>query len=345
MQSTLTRPYDPDPLGLEEARTAVADYYEERGITLSPGHVALTASTSEAYTWLAQLLCEPGEGLAVPEPSYPLFEHLLRLECVESRPYRLTYEGEWYLGGGALERLNTMKPLRGIVIVSPNNPTGHVLDRGMFERLADVAVARDLPLIVDEVFGDYPVDVETLPSVLTHLRDRPSEERPLTFVLSGLSKVAGLPGAKMSWMGIEGPPDRREEAIERLAFIADAFLSVSTITQRAAPTILDQLAPFQDAIQQRLRTNRRQVRARAASSPCTAYPVEGGWYQVVQLPGFIDESDIVLELLEDCNVVVQPGFFYDFEAGSHLVISLLTPETEFERGVQALIEKVEARVG
>jgi aspartate/methionine/tyrosine aminotransferase len=343
VDETFERSYQPHPRGMREARRAIVDYYEARGIDVPIDRIVLTASTSEAYTWLGKMLCEPGERLAVPEPSYPLFEHLLTLECIEPLDYRFAYDGLWHLDGRALERLETAPDLRGVIAVSPNNPTGHALDAETFERLADLAVARDIPLIVDEVFADYPVDATRLPRALEHVRRRDPDQRPLVFVLSGLSKVAGLPGAKMSWIAVEGPPDRREEALERLEFVGDAFLSVSTVTQLAAPGIVGDLEAIQSELRERLEANREVVRGRAEGSVGTAYPVEGGWYQVLRWPGFVDEAEFVLELLDERGVLVQPGFFYDFDVGTHTVVSLLTPCDPFERGMDALFEVADTR--
>lgn len=338
-------PYTPDPRGLVAAREAVADYYAERGAEVPPCQLVLSASTSEAYTWLAKILADPDEAILVPAPSYPLFEHLLALEAVEVVPYRFAYDGAWHLDAGHLRRqLQTVESPAGLFAVSPNNPTGHVLSDGDLERLEELGRSHEVPLVVDEVFVDFGVEAEAPPrSVLA--RNRDEEAAPLRFVLGGLSKAAGLPGAKLGWVAVDGPEKRVATAVERLAFVADTFLSASTVTQLAAPDILDGLGGYQREVRERLAANLETLDAALAEvGALSRYPVEAGWYGIVRMPSFVDEAAFVVELLEEREVLVQPGFFYDLEPAGHVVVSLLTEGGVFGEGVERLVEALGARV-
>lgn len=338
--------YEPTPKGLLMAREAVADYYGSRGRSVPPRQICLTASTSEAYGWLGKLLADPGGEVLVPTPSYPLFDHLFRAECLEAVPYRYRYDGAWHLDVGHLrEGIESCERPAAIVSVSPNNPTGHRLESGEFEALAELSRWHDLPLIVDEVFLDYGHRSEDAASVLGEVERASLPERPLTFVLSGLSKVAAAPGAKLAWIAVDGPPRLRGEALERLEFLADSYLSVSTVTQLATPDILGAIPPFQRGLRRRLASNLESLDSALEAVPsCERYPVDAGWYAVVRMPSFIDEERFVLELLEEPGVAVEPGFFYDLEPAGHLVVSLLTAPEAFGEGAVRLCETLARRI-
>ena len=317
--------YEPLPAGSAEARAAVASYYRARGHEVAPERILITASTSESYAWLFKLLADPGDEVLVPRPSYPLFEFLAALESVRLVQYPLVYDGSWSMDFEALER--SLNPrTRAIVLVNPNNPTGSFLKRSELARL----VALGIPLISDEVFADYvfepdPARVPTLVDV----------EAPLTFCLSGLSKISGLPQMKLGWMVARGP------AVERLELIADTYLSVSAPMQNALPRLLQTGAAVQQQIARRTASNLEFLRqALGAGSVCQVLDLEGGWYATLRIPRTRSEEQWTLDLLERDNVLVQPGFFYDFDSEAYLVLSLLTPPEAFREGVARLLTSV-----
>jgi len=332
------RPYEPEPLGLAEARRAIADYYDRHDGDIPPERIGLTASTSEAYTWLAKILADPGGSVLVPTPSYPLFEHLVRLECVEARRYDYRFDGRWHLDAGDLRRqLDETADPRAIFAVSPNNPTGHVLSDDEFSRLAAICSERSLPLVVDEVFLDYGLDEASPTSVASRLRS--GERPPLVAILSGLSKTAALPGAKVGWMALAGDDTPVDEALQRLSFVGDTFLSVATVSQLLVPRVLGDLGDFHRAVRERTRENLATLREQFdALATCDVYPAEAGWYAVARTPDVVDPADWTLELLEERGVLVQPGFLYDFHRRSQVVLSLLPAVEQFAEGVDRLVD-------
>lgn len=324
--------YDPHPAGANSAREAVAEYYFTRGVRVSPDDILLTASTSEAYAYLFKLLANPGDSVLVPRPSYPLFEYLANMESVEARQYPLAYHGAWSIDLDQVEKaLSDLT--RAIVLVNPNNPTGSYVKRGELDVLVRLAAVNDLPLIADEVFADY---------ALTEDRDRvvslAGVEGCLAFSMSGLSKVAGLPQMKLGWIVVSGPAPLRAEALRRLEWIADTYLSVGTPVQCAAARLLRAGEEVARQIRQRTAANLAWAHEALAGSPAGILRVEGGWYATVQLPRIRSEEDWALELLERHDVLAQPGFFYDFESEAFLVVSLLTAEDVFREGVRRLRE-------
>lgn len=317
--------YEPAPLGLQRARDAVAALWASRGITVDAERVVLTASTSEAYAFTLKLLCDPGDEILVPAPSYPLFEHLARVESVTLVPYRLGFDGAWFIDVEAVRAAVTART-RAVVVVSPNNPTGTFLKKAELRGLS----ALGLPLVSDEVFGEYGFerDARRATSVL-------EGSAPLLVALDGLSKAAALPQLKLAWMTLGGEPARVREATARLELIADTFLSASTPIQRALPALLATRATAADAIRARARTNLVSLRAALHGSAATLLAVEGGWYAVLRLPATRTDEDWALALVEH-GVLVQPGYFFDFDGGSYVVVSLLTEERTFAAGVQAI---------
>lgn len=321
--------YEPAPFGLVSAREAVA-----RELRMDPARVVLTASTSEAYAFLFKLLCDPGDEVLVPVPSYPLFEHLARLEAVRAVPYRLAYDGAWHVDVDSLRGAVTART-RAIVTVSPNNPTGSYLKRA---ELASIAALR-LPIVSDEVFASYP------------LRDDPARASSaleargaLVFALGGLSKLAALPQMKLAWMAVGGDAPDVNDALGRLEVVADAYLSVGTPVQRALPHLLASRASVEGAIRSRTRANLALLRSRVAGTSATPLDVEGGWYATLRVPATRSEEGWVLALLEEDGVYVHPGHFFDFEREAYLVLSLLTPEAAFAQGVDRLVTRL-AREG
>jgi alanine-synthesizing transaminase len=323
--------YDPSPAGMREAREAVSQYYSARGTAVDPERILLTASTSEAYAYLFKLLTDPGDQVLVPRPSYPLFEFLAAMESVEVRCYPLAYHGRWAIDLEALAGAITSRT-RAIVLVNPNNPTGSYVKREELDCLAGICEARKIALISDEVFSDYafgpdPQRVLTLAGL----------ERGLAFSMSGLSKTAGLPQMKLGWIVVAGSLSECRPAIERLEWIADTYLSVGTPVQWAAGRLL----VVGESIQQQIRTRtyeNLQFASQQIHGSASLLAVEGGWYATVQVPRLRTEEEWTLELLTRCNVLVQPGFFYDFESEAFLVLSLLTAPETFREGLTRLLQ-------
>jgi aspartate/methionine/tyrosine aminotransferase len=324
--------YAPDSLGLPAARAAVAQEYARTGARVRADQLMLTASTSDAYALVFKLLCDPDDEVLVPQPSYPLFESLTQLDAVRARPYRLDPHGRWAIDRHSVEQALTGRT-RAILVVSPNNPTGSLLRRADHEWLVSTAASRGVAIVSDEVFADYP---------LQPLGDASSfagEPRVLTFTLGGLSKSAGLPQVKLGWMAISGPADVADAAIERLAIIGDAYLSVSTPVQVAAASLIAGGAVIRAAIQARLAANLSCLERLVAAHPAVSLLApEGGWSAVLRVPATQTEESLVLRLLNDAHVVVHPGFFFDFEHEAYLVISLLPRLGEFDEGVRRVLQ-------
>lgn len=328
--------YAPDPFGLLSAREAVAADYARRGISVAPARIVLTASTSEAYSVLLKLLCDPsGAEVLVPAPSYPLFDHLTRLDGVDTHTYALAYHGRWELDDQSVEAAWTDRT-RAVLAVSPNNPTGSALSGTELSFLSDRCAQRGAALVVDEVFADYP---HRAASVL------PATWRgaALTFRLGGLSKSVGLPQVKLGWIVVDGPDAGVHEALERLELILDTYLSVSTPAQIAAPHLIDRGAHVRAAIQQRLDLNLRVIRDAVVAVPAVELlNSDAGWSVVLRVPARRQEEEIVLDLLERHDTLVHPGFFFDFAREAFLVISLLPDPSIFQAGITRLLEYVDA---
>ena len=326
--------YRPEPFGLREAREAVAADYERRGVSVSASRIVLTASTSEAYSLLFKVLCDPGADILVPRPSYPLLDHLARLDAVHTRFYDLEYLQRWGVDFASLER--TISPAaRAIVVVSPNNPTGSRIRRLELDRLDRFAREHDAAVIVDEVFVDYDLANGTGTEAAVPLQ---GESSSLLFSLGGLSKSIGLPQAKLAWIAVNGPPGLVDQALARLEFAADAYLSVSTPVQEAAADLLAAGGVVREQIQERVADNYRHlVQSVPETSGCTVLGADGGWYAVLRVPAIAPEEDLVLSLLEGDGVLTHPGYFFDFQSGAHVVISLLPAPEPFREGAARLI--------
>jgi len=331
--------YDPQPFGLPAARQAVSEDFGRRGVALPASQIVLTASTSEAYSLLFKLLCDPGDAVLAPRPSYPLVEHLTALDDVCLEHYSLECHGEWAIDIRALrERLaEGHRRVRAIVLINPNNPTGSVVKPVELDAIASLAREHELAIISDEVFADYPLAGTACASAL-------AQQAALTFALGGLSKSAGLPQAKLGWIGVGGPATLVAEAMERLETICDAYLSVSTPVQAAAAELLTAGAPIRAQIQRRVRENVAAISGVAAAYPfCSVLPAEAGWYAVVQVPAITPEEALVVELLERTGVLVHPGYFFDFEREAYLVISLLPETSVLVPAVQAIFREIGQR--
>lgn len=323
------RTYQPSPLGSKEARAAIADYYKESGHgTVDRDDLLLTASTSEAYAFVLKLLTEPGDEILVPAPSYPLFDFLAAMEKVHvgRYPLRLTENGSWQIDFPRLEE-EISRATKAIVVVNPNNPTGSYLGYDEARLLSEICRRHHLALLVDEVFLDYPH-----PEHSGRHHSAVGLREGLTFVMSGFSKILALPQVKLGWIHIAGPEPLKSEARQRLEFIADTYLSVNSMVQAVAPSLLLRRGKIQEEICSRIAAN--EARLLAAGIP--AFPRQGGWYTILPLPPGVNDDHCCQTLLEKFSLLVHPGYFYDFAESNKLVVSLITPEQEFAAGVELL---------
>jgi hypothetical protein len=314
--------YAPEPFGHPMARAAVAADYARRGTRVDPAHVVLSASTSEAYSWIFKVLCDPGDGVLVPQPSYPLFEQLTSLEAARSIPYRLTYHGRWEIDLDSI----ALAPagVRALLLVSPNNPTGSYVSTQEAARLRSICRERGWAIVADEVFADYALDGAP------HATEVAQGPDVLSFTLGGASKSLGLPQVKLAWTVVDGPADVRDQALARLELVADAFLSVGTPVQLAAPALLDRGETIRRQIRDRLSRNLAAARELVGTQPsCSLLDVEGGWSVVIRVPAVATEEAIVLDLLDRARILVHPGYFFDFPSEAFLVVSLLPPADVF----------------
>lgn len=320
--------YAPEPFGMASAREAVSRELAAQGFAVPAGQIMLSASTSEAYGTLFKLLCDPGESVLVPEPGYPLLDVLSSLENVQRVPYRLTYDGAWHVDLASLRAARESAPhARAIVVVHPNNPTGSYLQRDELAALA----AHGLPIVSDEVFAEYPLHAahDRAASALE------AAETTLVFRMAGLSKSLGLPQLKLAHTAIAGPRDLVSEACLRLEHIADAYLSVASPVQLALPALLAEGAPFRARLMARVQRNRATLRQVLAGSSADVLHAEGGWYAIVRVPGTQSDEAWCLSLLEQ-DVVVQPGYFFGLEHGTHLVLACLAEPGRFASAAHRL---------
>jgi alanine-synthesizing transaminase len=327
--------YAPDPRGLWISREAISNFYRTRGVEVDPRCIVLAASTSEAYGDLFKLLCDPGDTVLVPEPSYPLFEYLTDLEAVARATYRLDPRRGWRLERDQIES-GLEKGAKAVLAVHPNNPTGSFLTREELAWLDERLGPRGAALISDEVFLDYGFEPDRSRAGVAAANARET----LTFSLGGLSKSSALPQMKLAWMVAGGPRDLVAAALERLELIADTYLSVATPVQHALPALLSMSSRASAGIRARVLGNLaaldRALADVAQNFGVRRLPSEGGWYAALRVPEVRSEEEMVLELLESHDVLVQPGFFYDFPSGAFLVISLLGDPPEFRRAVGRL---------
>jgi aspartate/methionine/tyrosine aminotransferase len=327
--------YDPQSKGLLAARQAVAHYYrtDHDAFDLDPDSIFLTTSTSEGYSYIFRLLCDPGDELLVPKPSYPLFEFLADLQDVKLIPYPLLYDHGWQIDFPSLYNAVTHRT-RAVVVVHPNNPTGSYASPAEMSSLNAFCREQNLALIVDEVFLDYPHDGAPRGSFALN-------NDVLTFTLSGLSKVSGLPQMKVAWIVSSGPPADSRPALARLDVIADTYLSMNAPLQFATPALLDQRRNIQPLLLDRVRTNLQELdRHLARHSTCTRLAVDGGWYAILRVPATQSDEDLAIELLRKVSVLVHPGHFYDFPTDGYLVVSLITPQEVFREGAKRVFEEL-----
>jgi aspartate/methionine/tyrosine aminotransferase len=327
--------YEPTPFGLAAAREAIAADCLRRGARVDPSDVILTASTSESYSWLFKLLCDPGDAVLVPQPSYPLVDHLTRLESVHTIPYALEYHGRWSIDFTRI--VDAPAHVRAVLVVSPNNPTGSYVSRADCDRLMALCLERGWALIVDEVFADYALDADR------PVTDIAADAQVLCFSLGGASKALGLPQVKLGWIVMGGPRAGRDHTRAALELIADTFLSVSTPVQLAAPSLLRDGARVRKAIQERVASNLNHARALVAGYPaCELLRTEGGWSAAIRIPATQAEEQFVLQLLEREGVLVHPGYFFDFPHEAYVVVSLLPAKNAFVDGCARLLRHTRA---
>ncbi|MFZ3342281.1 MAG: pyridoxal phosphate-dependent aminotransferase [Terriglobales bacterium] len=327
--------YDPQPRGLLNARNAVCHYYREahRIFDLDPERIVLTTSTSEAYSYVFRLLCNPGDEILVPKPSYPLFEFLADLSDVKLVPYPLIYDHGWQIDFDSLHKAATART-RAVIVVHPNNPTGSYASPSETAALNDFCRDHSAALIVDEVFLDYAHDGESRPSFAAN-------EKALTFTLSGISKISALPQMKLAWVVTSGPANLVAEAGARLEVIADTYLSMNAPVQLAAPVFLELRKQIQPILLDRLRSNLAELDRQLVMHPaCTRLQVEGGWYAVLRVPAVETDEELAIRLLRHAQVSVHPGHFYDFATDGHLVLSLITQPHTFREGIARLLGMV-----
>lgn len=324
--------YPPVPGGSAHARAVIGNYYEARGIRVAPSQVLLTSSTSEAYSLVLRLFCNAGDEVLVPQPSYPLFEYLAGLECVRIVPYRLWYDAAWFVDLNSVEAALS-RNTRVIVVVNPNNPTGSFVNKREADGLRAIAQERSIPIVADEVFGDYP---------LTESADREGflacRDTGLTFSFNGLSKAAGMPQMKLGWMAIEGMEPEVEIARDRLELVLDTYLPVAGPIERALPGLLDIGVGIRQQIRARIKKNVIALDEILRNSPAHALHTEGGWSAIVRLPGQLSEDEWIARLLSDWNIVVQPGYFFDMGSEAFVVVSLITQLETFRDGISRLRE-------
>jgi alanine-synthesizing transaminase len=323
--------YDPQPKGLRSAREAVAGYYVERNADVDPESIILTTSTSEGYSYVFRLLCNADDEILVPKPSYPLFEFLADLQDVTLGPYPLLYDHGWQIDFPSLSKAVTNRT-RAVVVVHPNNPTGSFVADEERAALNKFCREHNLALIVDEVFLDYAHDGVGRPTFAVN-------QGVLTFTLSGVSKISGLPQMKLAWIVTSGPEQAVSAALARLEVIADTYLSMSAPIQLAAPALLDQRHPIQALLRDRVRVNLGRLdRELVKQKSCRRLKVEGGWYAVLRVPVTQSDEDLAIEILRQRSVLVHPGHFYDFPSDGYLILSLITPPENFRQGIARVLD-------
>jgi alanine-synthesizing transaminase len=328
--------YRPESKGLREAREAVAGYYAGRAgfsgpsSPIDPERILLASGTSEAYSHIFRLLCEAGDEILVPTPSYPLFEFLADLADIRLVPYPLLYDHGWQMDLASLGGALTPRA-RAVLVVHPNNPTGSFVKPGEAAELAAICAAREMAIVADEVFLDYTGGPEPAQTFALH-------DAALTFTLSGLSKISLLPQMKLAWTVVSGPAAEVQAAVDRLEIIADTYLSPSTPVQLALPKFLSLRHSMQGQLQQRISANLVALDGMLRESKSLArLGREGGWYAILRVPVTGADDDLTVALLERCSVLVHPGHFFNFSRDGFLVLSLISPQNEFREGVRRLL--------
>jgi aspartate/methionine/tyrosine aminotransferase len=329
--------YEPAPKGILPARQAVAAYYAGSGIALSPEQIILTVSTSEAYSYCFRLLCDPGDEVLVPSPSYPLFDFLADIQDVKLVPYELVYDHGWQIEFESLRGAITPRS-RAVMVVHPNNPTGHFTRNWELERLNSFCRDHELALVADEVFLDYGLTDEAPSSFAAN-------QGALSFTLSGLSKICALPQIKVAWIAVSGPRELVRTALDRLEVIADIYLSPNAPVQWAIPELLATREGIQRQLRERTLHNLRELDAQLATANMTTrLAFDAGWYAVLRTPATRSDEDVAIALLDQEGVLVHPGHFFDFPGAGYLVVSLIASENDFREGVTRILRAIDADV-
>ena len=326
--------YEPQPQGSLVARQAISRYYKEQGHEVAVDRIFLTASTSEAYSYLFRLLADAGEEVLFPRPSYPLFQFLGDLNDVALNYYPLVYTDHWYIDLPQLEEC-VQPATKAVILVNPNNPTGSFIKKDELSVLNRICQTKNIPIISDEVFADFafPGSKDAVSLV--------NNDAVLTFVLGGLSKTLLLPQMKLSWIIVSGPEELAKEACQRLEMIADTYLSVNTPVQNAVAGWLSRKEEFQAPVKQRTLDNLRFLEEAVKTTECQLLNPEGGWYAVIWIPlPKISEEEFILQLLEKEHVFVHPGYFFDFEQEGFLVVSLLPAADIFKEGIRRILQRI-----
>jgi alanine-synthesizing transaminase len=358
LSSPVSLTYSPDPRGLLSAREAVAGYYRRRGLAVGVEDIFITASTSESYSLLFKLLCDPGDAVLVPRPSYPLFEYLAGINDVRTIPYRLACDGRWDIDTASV-RDGLAQSARAVVVVDPHNPTGSFVPGGTWEEIRLAASRRGAPLIVDEVFRDYDFGGAGKSSPESGTRTpnhgvtaeggggNPGRgTQPLTFLLTGVSKTAALPQMKVGWIVVAGDGPEAAEATSRLEILNDTYLSANTPAQAALPELLAAGESVRPLILERLSGNDQTLRGILKDVPgCSILHAGGGWNAVVGLPDGLSDAECALGVLRREGVYCYPGFFFDFDENNVIILSLLAPLEEFAEGVRLLGKWIDDRSG
>lgn len=336
--------YEPQPKGILSAREAIAAYYAERGSHVSPDDLILTTSTSEAYSFVFRLLCNPADALLAPAPSYPLLDFLADLQDVKLVSYDLVYDHGWQIDLHSLQTATDHVQgaggkCRAVLVVHPNNPTGSYVKAHEAEQLRRICTANEVAIVADEVFLDYSL-VQTPALTFSANND------VLTFTLSGLSKISALPQMKIAWIAVSGPDLLKVEALRRLEVIADTYLSMNAPVQLAVRVMLEERHRVHRQLMYRMRENLAEMDSQlGAQKLCQRLEIEGGWYAVLRVPVTGSDEDLAVRLLQETDVLVQPGHFYDFPAEGHLVLSLITEQQTFRQGISRALQFIATLCG
>ena len=327
--------YNPDPKGLKKAREVILKYYQDRKLSIDIKQIYISSGTSEAYSYIFKLLCDPEDNILIPNPGYPLFDYLASLECIRTKPYRLEYvHGRgWFIDFDDIKR-NIDGFTKAIVVINPNNPTGSYVRHEEKEKLVEIAKRYNISLISDEVFYDFKLNRGSFPSFA-------SESRVLCFTLSGISKILGLPQMKLSWIIVNGPESYKEEACEKLEVISDTFLSVSIPVQNGLEKLFSCCKVVTESIKFRIKQNYEFIKSALAKTPLRVLDTEGGWNAIIELPRVISEREWVEKLLLEKNTLVYPGYFFDFEKEAYIVVSLIVEGKKTEKGIENILSLYE----
>lgn len=334
--------YEPACKGILAARGAVAGYYAAHGVAVTPERLILTVSTSEAYSYCFRLLCDPEDEVLVPSPSYPLFEFLAGIQDVKLVPYELVYDHGWQIEFESLRRAITGRS-RAIMVVHPNNPTGHFTRAWEVERLNTLCREYELALVADEVFLDYGLGDDALNPLMP--LSFAANAGALTFTLSGLSKICALPQIKVAWIATSGPEELVQTALDRLDVIADTYLSPNAPVQWAVPELLATREAIQLQLRERVRHNLGALDEQLATAKMTTrLALDAGWYAVLRTPATRSDEETAIALMEQESVLIHPGHFFDFPGAGYLVASLIAPEEDFREGMRRVLRALDGQV-